>query len=279
MKVGLAAIAVGVSICNSEKSLGAVINLLCNTHLYFNTAIGRQKPENIINRSNACPFCETEKLERIIKRRGDIILLTNKYPVLEDTYPLVIIETSECHSELSVYKKDQLYQVIDFGVYHWLRLIESKEFASVLFFKNHGPKSGGTIRHPHMQIIGLKNVDSNRHVEPDHFEGLRIARHHQVEFNISTKPRMGFYEFNVLSDHGDTRKMADFIQIACHYILHHFFRCDSYNLFFYQVEGKLIVKIIPRFVVSPLFVGYSIPQVAMNLEDVKRSIQQIYGID
>ncbi|MEW9668381.1 DUF4931 domain-containing protein [Ammoniphilus sp. 3BR4] len=250
----------------------------CQTHLYFNTSIGRQKPENIINRSNSCPFCETEKLVGIMERRGDIILLPNKYPVLANTYPLVIIETAECDSELSVYKKDRLYEVIDFGVYHWLRLLESKVYPSVLFFKNHGPRSGGTIRHPHMQIIGLENVDSTRFVEAEQFEGLLITKSQQVEFNLSTKPRMGFYEFNVLSDHGDTRYMADFIQIACHYVLNHFYRCDSYNLFFYQVEGKLIAKIIPRFVASPIFVGYSIPQVAMNLEEVKRTIQQIYGL-
>ncbi|RXT02352.1 DUF4931 domain-containing protein [Ammoniphilus sp. CFH 90114] len=247
-----------------------------HTHLYFNSSIGIQKPENIINRGASCPFCEREKLKDIIDQKGEIILLKNKYPVLEETYPLVLIETEDCDSELSLYRKDHLFQLIDFGVSHWLRLLDSHEFRSVIFFKNHGPKSGGSIRHPHMQIIGLNHMDSNRLVEPAHFEGILIAKSHHVEWNLSTSPRMGFYEFNVVSEQGETKQMAEFIQRTCHYILNHFYRCDSYNLFFYQVGDKLIAKIIPRFVTSPLFVGYSIPQVAMNLEDIVRSVQKLY---
>ncbi|HAQ1357583.1 DUF4931 domain-containing protein [Enterococcus gallinarum] len=35
--------------------------------------------------------------------------------------------------------------------------------------------------------------------------------------------------------------------------------CESYNLFFFEKEGKYIVKLFPRFIVSPYFVGYKLP--------------------
>ena len=166
--------------------------------------------------------------------------------------------------------------MIRFGVEKWLEMSASGQFASVLFYKNHGPCSGGTIRHPHMQIVGLENVNYLEHVQAEHFTGQLIDSRQGVEFNLSTQPRVGFFEFNVLLDNlANLEIMADYIQIAAHYALHSFHRaCKSYNLFFYQYEGKIIVKVIPRFVSSPLFIGYSIPQLA-NEERAKEVITQI----
>ena len=64
--------------------------------------------------------------------------------------------------------------------------------------------------------------------------------------------------------------MANYIQQTVRYILTDFHKgCSSYNLFFYYLNGKIICKVVPRFVVSPLYVGYKIPQVSTKLEDVK----------
>ena len=245
-------------------------------HLVFNIDIDQHKPENIVSQTAYCPFCERESLEEIIERRGVIWWIKNKYPVLAKTHQTVIIETDDCNDELSRYPKDHLYAVMSFGVEKWLELSESGRFASVLFYKNHGPCSGGTIRHPHMQIVGLEEYDCWQHIRPEQFAGDLIASRQGVEFNLSNQPRMGFFEFNVILD--DLEKLdvfADFTQIATHYILNGFHRaCKSYNLFFYRHDGKIIVKIIPRFVTSPLFVGYGIPQVA-NAERSMAVIQAI----
>ncbi|WP_144497245.1 DUF4931 domain-containing protein, partial [Bacillus pumilus] len=40
--------------------------------------------------------------------------------------------------------------------------------------------------------------------------------------------------------------------------------------------GKIICKVVPRFVVSPLYVGYKIPQVSTKLEDVKIQLAQYF---
>jgi len=247
-----------------------------SSHLVFNVTIGKQKPENIINRTAYCPFCHRETLEDIIEKRGSIWLIKNKYPVLEQTLQTVLIETEDCNSELSLYPKDHLYNVIRFGVEKWLEMSASGQFTSVLFYKNHGPCSGGTIRHPHMQIVGLENINYSEHIRAEHFTGQLIDSRQNVEFNLSNQPRVGFFEFNVLLDNlAALEGMADYIQIAAHYALHSFHRaCHSYNLFFYQYAGKIIVKIIPRFVSSPLFIGYSIPQIA-NEQRAKEVITQI----
>lgn len=246
------------------------------THLVFNAGIGRQKPESIINRSTACPFCDRDRLEGIIEQRGSIILLQNKYPVLEETFPTVLIETDECDGELSIYPREHLHELIRFGVDKWLEMEESGEFRSVIFFKNHGPLSGGTIHHPHMQIIGLRNVDYRQSIKQEDFSGLTIDRQPGVECNLSSKPRVGFFEYNViLHDRDKLTQMADYLQMLAHYILNHR-NCSSYNLFFYRLDERILVKVVPRYVTSPLFVGFSIPQVSNNLEETVAEIQERY---
>ncbi|MDQ0155256.1 DUF4931 domain-containing protein [Robertmurraya andreesenii] len=242
-----------------------------DTHLFFNTEIGVKKPESIRNKNTSCPFCARDELTDIIDTEGSIILLKNKYPVLENAYQTVLIETDDCLSELSLYSKEHLVKLFTFALKHWRAMDESGEFRSVLFFKNHGPLSGGTIAHPHMQIVGLRNIDYMESVTAAQFEGLKIHEQNGVLFSLSTMPRVGFYEFNVkMTDDSQIPIFSSYIQMAAHYILNQFvFRANSYNLFFYKMDGAIYGKIVPRFVTTPLYIGYSIPQVPNNLQWVR----------
>lgn len=247
------------------------------TQLYFTSQIGKQKPVTVTNKTASCPFCNVAELENIIDQEDSIILLKNKYPTLQNTLQTVLIETDECKSELSEYSREHLHKVMRFAVRHWFELETSGEFTSVIFYKNHGPLSGGTIRHPHMQIVGLKDVDYKDTIKLENFKGVTIYRDKSLDFNISTRPIMGFREMNVnLYDGKEINRMADFIQAAVQYLLYHAsYRCESYNLFFYHMEDTISCKIIPRFAVSPLFVGYVIPQVSDDLQFVAKHVREL----
>ncbi|MBM7704754.1 DUF4931 domain-containing protein [Metabacillus iocasae] len=250
-----------------------------NSHLIFNSSIGSKKPETIINRQNPCPFCDVQSLTNILDQDGSIIWLENKYPVLQDTYQTVIIETNECSSELSLYEEDHLYKLLSFGIRHWFEVINSGDYQSVIFYKNHGPMSGGSLRHPHMQIIGLKHIDYHEAVNRTMFEGVTIEEKNGVLFNLSSEPRVGFFEFNIMMDNPEEqlREFAHYIQVSAHYVLNHFHRsCTSYNLFFYYFEGKIIAKILPRFATSPLFIGYGIPQVSNKIDVIAHQVKELY---
>lgn len=248
------------------------------THLHFDMQIGRKKPESIHNRDASCPFCERNSLTDVLEQRDSMIWLKNKFPVLQDTVQTVLVESDECDGDWSVYSKEHVRNLLAFGVEKWMEMERSKEFQSVLFFKNHGPYSGGSIRHPHMQIVGLNQYDYLQQVKQSDFEGIVIDREDGVEVTLSTLPRAGFFEYNVvLSDRDRLGRMAEYLQILAHWILNHVNpRFQSYNFFFYQWEEKIVTKVVPRFVTSPLFVGYSIPQVANNLEDVVQEIRRHY---
>lgn len=177
-----------------------------------------------------------------------------------------------------MYPKEHLYRLISFGIDQWYELMNDKEYKSVTYFRNFGPLSGGSIAHPHSQIVAFKNYDYKEKVQEQDFIGLLIDKQTDVELNISIKPRVGFYEFNViLADMEEMPRFADYIQLVAHYILNHFiYRCNSYNLFFYQYNGQIIAKIVPRFVTSPLYIGYSIPQVPNNLDEVIHDLKSKY---
>lgn len=248
-----------------------------DTQLVFDTDIGQTKPITILH-NEGCPFCNRQELKGILAEEGPIIFLANKYPVLRDTMQTVIIETDDCNSELSLYPKDHLYKLLRFGMAKWREMRDSGQFKSVLFYKNHGPYSGGTIRHPHMQIVGLKEIDYTENIKADSFEGCVIDTADGVELNIAEKPHIGLFEFNIkLMDLAAIDRMADYLQIMAHYLLNNFHKsCNSYNIFFYYLEKRVFAKVMPRFVTSPLFVGYGIPQVSSRVQEVRQEIRTKY---
>lgn len=244
----------------------------------FNTSIGQQKPENMRNRENACPFCDVASLTDIIDTDGDIILLKNKYNVIEGADQFVIIEGSACKSDMPEYSKEHMHRLIRMGLRHWKHLLDCGKYRDVLFFKNYGPLSGGTIRHPHMQLIGFPEIDETLFFSPEEMNGLIIHEQDGVQLNISNCPRVGFGELNVIPAIGSSPDvLADYIQIAVHYLMHHFNRnCTSYNIFFYHKSEQIYVKILPRFATSPYFIGYNIHFLPTNVERIAAEMQELY---
>ena len=246
----------------------------------FNTDIGRTKPENLVHAEAACPFCDVEHLTDIIETDGDIIFLKNKDNVIEGADQFVLIEGRECKSDMPAYSKEKMRRVIKMGIRQWKNLLASGKYAEVLFFKNYGIMSGGTIRHPHMQLVGFPKLNSDLLFDEAELRGIVIARRDGVEFNISNCPRVGFGELNVVVEAGGSLDaLADFIQIGVHYAMNHFNkRCTSYNIFFYRRDEKIFAKIMPRYATSPYFVGYNIHFLPNNIERIAKEIQKFYSL-
>ena len=92
----------------------------------FDMNIGRNKPENIIHRENACPFCHPEGLTDIYATdEGGIILLKNKYDVLADADQLVLVETDRCGVDMPDYTTKHMRRVVRFGVTKWQEMESS----------------------------------------------------------------------------------------------------------------------------------------------------------
>ncbi|MGL5448954.1 MAG: DUF4931 domain-containing protein [Lactococcus cremoris] len=232
--------------------------------LVFNTAIGTKKRnETVVPKEKICPFCDVEHLTGILKTSDHKIWLKNKFPTLKNSMMTVIIESDEHLGDISTYSLEENRDVFSFAFDCWDEMIQSGDYQSVLMFKNFGPHSGGTLRHPHLQVVGLEETDGYAQIAKENFEGVEIKKN-GLTVTLSTRPIMGFVEFNVIiSDLKNVEKLADNVHEMTSYLMTDYMngRCDSYNLFFHHFDDKYICKIVPRFITSPYFIGYKIPQV------------------
>ena len=253
--------------------------LLDDIYMSFRTRIARIKP--IIRAGDYCPFCDRKSIYKegkVIREQHPFMLVENKFQTIDHAYQMVLIESETCDNDLSNYNKEHLHRLIQFGVQCWQEFEESGEYSSVVFFKNHGVHSGGSVYHPHMQIVGLKNVNYRKHVYPHHFVGLVIDEKEGVQFNLSRYPRSNFTEFNiVLKDFSSISYMADYIQVAVHFLLNHMNKkYQSYNIFFYKLDDGIAAKVILRAPGSPYLMGYSIVQVPDNQHEIIECIKSLY---
>lgn len=227
----------------------------------FDLSIGKKKPYS--SKGNPCPFCDPGALTHILDRRGDMIWCMNKYPVFHGTWPTVLIETSNHDDELSRYAPEKLHDVIRFGMEKWEETEKNPAFRSVIYFRNYGPHSGGSQRHPHSQIIGLYDYDYRDNIATENFLGAPVYEDGDCYVTLSDYPICSMAEFNIsLKKEGNLVGFADAIQHIARFVLTDFpIPCDSYNLFFYHLRGHVRVKVFPRYIASPLYMGYRITQV------------------
>ena len=241
--------------------------------LVFDVMQAKGKPDDNRRPGTSCPFCDIDGLQNILARDGGCIWLENKFRTLRHTMQTVLIESADHDADFTTYGPDELHHVMRFALSCWGRMIDSGKYESVLMYKNMGPLSGGSLTHPHMQIVGLEQVDGYADIQESNFTGIDVWSRGRVSVNISTDPIMGFFEINVACPEGiaqsekaediaDADLFAEALQVAVRYVLneHHGGKATSYNVFFYHVGGKTIAKALPRWVVSPYFVGYRLAQ-------------------
>lgn len=248
-------------------------------YIIFLNDISEDKPNNFRDESIECPFCDRKKLVDIIDEKGPFVLLKNKYPTLKDTLQLVIIETYTCDIHMGEYSAEYMAGLIRFAVKHWLKIEASGDYKSVIFYKNHGPRSGGSIKHAHMQIVGLKDIDYKEKLKDQYFEGIEIYKSHDCLVNLSDKPLNGFSEFNIIIEDNlrALNELAYNLKKVVHYLLNNYFvKCDSFNIFFYHWKGRIICKVTPRFVSSPLLLGYEIRQVSSGAQEIADKLRDMY---
>jgi galactose-1-phosphate uridylyltransferase len=233
--------------------------------IVFQPQIARQKPETIVHRDHSCPFCDVANLKKIIQQEADRIWLVNKYRTLAKTWQTVIIETAVHEGDISTYSHEQNRAILKFALNAWQQTQASGKYRSTALYKNYGPLSGGSLSHPHLQIVGFEEADIYQQIKPENFQGMKVVADDRVELNLATEPIMGFVEFNlILRDINQIDEFADYLQLIIQYLLGDYFngRCNSYNLFFYPApQQQIIAKVVPRFIASPYFVGYKASQV------------------
>ncbi|PGK51443.1 hypothetical protein CN918_27000 [Priestia megaterium] len=252
-------------------------------YISYSTATFNQKPNTIDNPTDTCPFCNKKRLmetNEIVHHDETKVLMKNKYPVLKNAEALVLVEQPTCEHDLTNYPLPVLIDVLRYGMTKWLDMMNSGKYKSVLFFKNHGPLSGGSIYHPHMQLIGLYDQFPEQNLSFDDPQSISIHKEEGISWSLSSQPFSERYEFTIrMSNMKNLSKFAQAIQHTAHFIIHHLNTSyKSFNLCFYHVHNEIIVKVLERKPTSALLLGYGLSQVPSNLNEVAMQIQSLYKI-
>lgn len=228
--------------------------------IYFNRAVNMKKPSTIRNSEISCPFCDRSQLAEILEEKDDVLLIKNKFSTLKDANMMVIIESNDCDSNMHTYSLEKLESLLTYAVHKWIEFEDTKQYASVALFKNKGLHSSGTIKHPHMQIVGFKEQDCNQSISIEQLSGYPV-KIDDFEFNLSTLPRVSFLEYNIELT-ADFKKLAKAVSLITKYIEANYYGQEaSYNFYFYNLGGKRYLKIIPRYPTSAIYIGYDIIQI------------------
>ena len=144
-----------------------------NDPLVFQMNIAKDKPQSYRKdkKKRVCPFCDVANLTDIYQKEDDMIWLKNKYPTLRDTNQTVLIESSDHHGDISIYTKEHNRKLMRFSLACFEKMAANKDYQTVVWYKNYGPHSGGSLIHPHMQIVGLEHEDGYKYMHPNNFEG------------------------------------------------------------------------------------------------------------
>ena len=73
----------------------------------------------------------------------------------------------------------------------WQRMIDSDSIAAFSCTRTKGPLSGGSLVHPHMQIVGLEQEDGYASLASANFEGINVWQQGRISVNISAEPIVG----------------------------------------------------------------------------------------
>lgn len=254
-----------------------------DSYVNFDFSIAKNKPNTLINSKQHCAFCDTEHFKNdnnVLSEKGPFIFIENKFRTFKDSFQTVLVENNSCEFDLSNYSKEHLYNLMTFTLENWFEMSNNPKFKSVVLIKNHGISSGASIRHPHMQIVGFEKIDYLKNIKEENFIGYPIIQG-DVSVNLSKFPRSEFFEFNIQMKKNNWKEnlssFSDYIQSIVHYILNHLNNSKkSFNLLFYEFQGDIIVKIVPRFETSAFLIGYNIHQVPISFENIVEEFKRIY---
>ncbi len=247
-------------------------------NIYFDRTINSKKPSTIRNSETACPFCDRSQLAGIVDEQADMILINNKFSTLENADMFVLIESKECMSDMNTYSLAKIEELLTYGLAKWEQLEATNEYQSVAFFKNKGALSSGTIKHPHMQFIGFRDQDCMKTIELENVQGHQVIIDGLVPFNLSKLPISSFLEINIEIP-TDLSRFAKTVSFLASYMEEIYWGDSaSYNFFFYNIDGRRFLKIMPRYATSAITVGYDIRQIYRDdqLQKYEQMINESY---
>lgn len=252
----------------------------------LNTAASKNKPNTVVSKNGVCPFCNDKKpliLQDglMLEDRGEMFWAENKFPLLENTYQTLIVETNKCGESIATYDLTYAKELFKFIFECRDKMLNMNKFKEVIFFKNHGVYSDSSISHSHSQLVGLKDQTYSHSEIEDSLNGPVVFEDNNLRVTVSSIPRAEFYEFNVVWNKEHTNEdYVYWVQGLIKYLtVFKHGKFSSYNLVFHETTTENIIKVVPRKPNSIYYIGFGIRQTPNDILQIAEEISQYIGND
>ncbi len=115
-------------------------------------------------------------------------LSVGPYPTLAATGTHEVVVTRDGRRTFALLKEEELAEVIDAYQERYLAMMRLRSVRSITIFHNHGKGAGGTIAHPHSQILTLPVVSSTVMHE------ITTAENYKLQAGVHLFEVIGEYE-------------------------------------------------------------------------------------
>lgn len=249
--------------------------------ILFDTSMASKKPRTVGLNEEAsdCQFCKTEKMMKtnvVLAKQGKFLWVENKYPILKNTYQTVLLETDTCEEDLTTYSLEYAKELFKFALEKRKELLSVYGFKEVLFFKNHGALADASIKHAHMQLVGLTNNQLSLEEIQKTTKGYTIYEAEGLQVNVSDIPLSEFYEFNICWEKQNVSyDFVYWVQTIIRY-LEHFKdgKFQDYNFSFYEFKDTYTIKIFPRKPASLYLLAYGLKQLPNDIQKVALEVRK-----
>ena len=109
-----------------------------------------------------CPFCRKNLpdnlfLDRVKAGKDEVVAIKNIFPALSYNAPLaygdqeVIVETKLHNKKMADFSEELIKATLEINIRRATELLKNPKINYALCFKNQGPSSGASLKHPHSQ--------------------------------------------------------------------------------------------------------------------------------
>ncbi|MFD2617169.1 DUF4931 domain-containing protein [Terrilactibacillus laevilacticus] len=198
-----------------------------------------------------------------------------------------------------------LIQWYRFACKVWINQIMKFPQHSVALTYAYGQQAGQRSAYTHMQLVTYEGSDYRHYVDLSLINVDLIDENGQVKLYMRSTPVITGIEFLIvispvneestnelavlwencdplslvesLLTFNNIDQLASYSQAVSHFILHHLIESyRSYNLFFYESKGKMIVRIVPRPIIDPLTFGYG--YLDANIKQQVHMLEKMKGL-
>ena len=199
-----------------------------------------------------CPFCDVKGREAYEDFGEGIIFVKNKYNVLEYTKNYLLIEGDGCDVGLHERSDEHLLKVLNVAIDKKNELLFNNEFEEVVIFKQFGIYSSSSVKHGHVQIVGLDKKKTSDDYLLNSLNGIVLYDNENFKVILSENPIGETMEINIEYNQLNL-EVIEKLKLVLNYTVNNsygVYKGGNYSLSLHIINGIKFIKLVERKITS-----------------------------